>query len=452
MPKKHTPNNKSSPRPLDVTWRVLRSALDRLEFAYHTHLCRKVWQRCLKAWSTQTPITLKLRRRRGRTTTVVLTAEAGKSDREPDRIIFTDPGTNLKIHVRRPYATDAGSAPAPYRCVRVTIHGSWFSQRRTGMTLVEQVRTAIEERFFKDRGATPQARRKALAPVTRPCRFDVAHDIEVGGADADTWIEQDLYAGGNRDRALRPWPAWSHREGGTPGTPKHGRSVVLVATHFRRTTYEKDKQMRHKKPAAWPGFQRVLRKCGWSGHDRLLRDECSFGAEWFRSQTFTLDGRTIRGRDASVDDLLTLLPTIMVELWRRTPHRAPHPTRRRDRWPLSAFWMAVKPDPALLARGRKGATSVGTMQTERQAAACETRWARGVAEVLRLAEVGGTDGASLTVKAVLKRLGRDARRRRAQPEFTAVRRRWRAEAGRSEKVNRPVRSGQRAPRQRGDDR
>lgn len=440
--KKNNPKHKHSSDPLDVTWVVLRIAIDHLEFAYKTHLCREVWRKCLEAWRFKRPITLKLRRS-GKSTRVQLTAQATVSDREPDRIVFKDPGTNLTIHVRRPFETDTGRVPDPYRCVRVTIHGSWFSRRRTGRTLVELVRTAVEAWFFKDRGRNPQVRRSELAPITLPCRFDIADDIAVSGADAEAWIENDFFAGGHRDRALLPWPKWAHRKGENPGTNEHGRSIVLPGKNIRHTVYEKDKQMRGEKPEAWPGFQVSLKKFGWNGSDRLLRRECSLYSEWFRNETFTLDGRTIRGREAPLDDLLALLPTIMNKLWRRNAHRVPHPTRRRDRWPLSAFWEAVKPDPDLFARGRKGATSVSTMQTERLVATSEKRWARGVAEVLRLAEVGGADGTSLTVEAVLTRLGNDALLRQAQPEFAAVRRRWHAEAGRAALDEKPTREAER---------
>lgn len=437
MSNKSLPNTSQPQDTLDVSWKVLRIAIDHLEFSYNTHLSDEVWRRCLQAWSRRTPITLKLGR--NGTESVPLSAQAAVSDREPDRIIFKDSGVNLTIHVRRPFRHDADGASKSYRCVRVSVHGTWLSRRRTGRSLIKQIRSAVEAWFFEDRGKTPKARRSALAPVTRPGRIDIADDIAVSGKDAEDWIEGGLFAGGNRDSALRPWPKWAHRRGALPGTQEHGRSVVLVGKHLRHTVYEKDKQMLHEKAVEWPAFQKLLQKVGWNGTDRILRRECSLRPEWLRSQTYTHDGKEIRGRDATLDELLALLPTIMMEIWRRNHHRVPHPTRRRDHWPLSTFWKAIEPDPDLFAAGRKGAASVGTMQTERRVSTSEKRWARACNEVLRLVEVGGADGESLTLKAVFERLGRDCRLRREQPQYAAVRLRWRAEVGKAVDAESPAR-------------
>lgn len=436
-PMKSAPKS-STPIALPLRVRLDRMALDHLEWVYLTTLASTVWKKLVRHAASGDPLPLRLARpgEHRAHPDLVFTSKAHKTHKT--RIDLVCANSLVEIQVNGPDPSATAADRASYPCVRVTVHGAFFAQRRRGRSLVRRIRAAVESTFFPDRGSTPKAIRRALAPVTKPGAFHLALDVAVGprrrAVDPATWIEKDLFAGSHKDRAVLPFPKTLHgRNATSDGDQEDGRTLTLKRRGNRFVLYEKDKQMVRKKPREWPGFQALLRRCGWNGTDRRLRLEWQMKREGYGPWEFTLGagGVPLLGRDLTLDDLLDVLPSIALRLWKNTAHKAPRANVRRDRWDVSPFWAKVKPRAELLGGRVKGSAPVATIVAGRATADATRHLERAATAVARVAIERDLD-----LRAAARLVAAQARVQVMRPAFEATRKRWLAGVGRADGTSR----------------
>jgi hypothetical protein len=384
-------------RPLDAWIRPRRAALDWVECSYRVPIAAQVWLDLTRAAEEKRAVTIKA----GAMPVSVEVFRRGMG------VVLQT--TGLRITVLDPAVADRVRGRS-INYVEVQVQGAMLSESRGGgEEIALAMYDAVNAALYPDYGASAQERRAALRSATRPGAWHLAVDLDGVGADADAWLQGELFAGGSLDGFFEQFSTHARTSrmvsscGPTSRRSNTGREARLRCMLERNAvkgrsgylgcgTVELCVYERSKKTCGdWKVLQGTLASCGWDGQTPVVRWEIRCRRTWFRDQEVTLGERRIRGNEMVFEDFLVALPGLAAELTGRFRHTvADEELKRKRERRSSPLQMAVEHAVAVLADSRRDAPSVVRVLAVRRTAATEHAVTRGRAALADIAAVTGT--------------------------------------------------------------